>query len=187
VDPTAKEAIQADLGPSEKLLWVGRPRQGVILRWSDAFLIPFSLFWGGFAIVWEVSVIVSGAPFFFTLFGVPFVLIGLYVIFGRFWVDARQRARTVYAVTNERIVIVSGLLARRVKSLNIDTLSDVTLTERSDGAGTITFGTVPPYYEWYASGFGWGHQAVPSFVLHAEARRVFEIIREAQRAARRRD
>ena len=101
--------------------------------------------------------------------------------------DARQRAATVYAVTSERVVIVSGLFMRCVKSLSIDTITDVSLTERGEGAGTITFGPVPPFYWWYG-GAGWpgfGHQAVPRFELAADARQVYEIIRGGQRAAKR--
>jgi hypothetical protein len=112
------------------------------------------------------------------------VLVGLYIMLGRFWVDARQRAVTVYAVTSERVVILSGVFARQVKSLGIDTISDVSLTERGDGGGTITFGPVPAFYWWYGGAWwpGFGHQAVPSFELATDAREVYEIIRRAKRA-----
>ena len=187
MDGEPEDLISDELAPGEKLLWSGRPLQGFVLRAVDAFLIPFSLLWGGFAIFWEAGVLASGAPWFFALWGVPFVLVGLYIIFGRFWVDARQRAATVYAVTSERVVIVSGLFTRCVKSLSIDTITDVSLTERGEGAGTITFGPVPPFYWWYG-GAGWpgfGHQAVPRFELAADTRQVYEIIRGGQRAAKR--
>jgi hypothetical protein len=189
VDGEAEDLIRGELSPSETLLWAGRPRQGFVLRAADAFLIPFSLLWGGFAIFWEVGVLSSGVEgaWFVALFGIPFVLIGLHMMFGRFWVDVRQRAATLYGVTSERVVIVSGVFARQVKSLSIDTLTDVSLTERGDGAGTITFGSIPPFYWWY-NGAGWpgfGHQAVPNFELAGEARQVYEIVRSAQRAAKR--
>lgn len=184
-----EEVIRRELGPSEELVWVGRPRQGLVLRPADGFLIPFSILWGGFAIFWEAQVIAGGAPAFFMLWGIPFVLVGLYLMFGRFWVDARLRARTTYGVTSERIVIVSGLLFRSVKSLNIDTLTDISLTERSSGGGTITFGALPPMYWWYgASNWpGAGSQQVPAFDLLHSARDVYEIIREAQRESKRRE
>jgi hypothetical protein len=122
---------------------------------------------------------------FFALFGIPFVLVGLHMIFGRFWLDARQRAATIYAVTSERVVIVSGVFTRRVKSLVIDTITDVSLTERRDGAGTITFGPVPTFYWWHTGGWpGYADQAIPSFELAADARQVYEIIRAAQRSAK---
>jgi hypothetical protein len=183
-----EEAIRRELGPSERLLWCGRPRQGFALRAADALLIPFSIMWGGFAIFWEATAIAAGAPLFFALWGIPFVLVGLYIMVGRFWVDARQRAATVYAVTSERVVIVSGALSRRVKSLSIDSLSDVTLTERAGagGPGFITFGSMAFWHGWYA-GTGWpafGQHSVPSFDLPGEARRVYELIREASHAAR---
>jgi hypothetical protein len=96
--------------------------------------------WGGFAFIWEWSVFNSKAPFFFLLWGIPFVLVGVYLIVGRFFVDAWQRDKTYYGVTNERIIIVSGHLNRKVKTLDLGALSDLSLTERSDRSGTITFG-----------------------------------------------
>ncbi|HKR01312.1 MAG TPA: PH domain-containing protein [Pyrinomonadaceae bacterium] len=174
------------LDPDERLLWAGQPRQGFVIKASDAYTIPFSLLWGGFAIFWETSVIKSGAPFFFMLWGIPFVLAGLYFIFGRFVVDMKQRRRTLYGVTDRRVVIVSGLFNQSVKSLNLRTLADVSLDLRGDGSGTITFGPSDPRQWWMKTGVGIparGQQAVPEFEMIQEARKVYDIIRTAQQQA----
>lgn len=186
MEDTPEDVLRQELSPSERLLWAGRPPLGLRLQALDAFLIPFSLLWGGFAIFWEASVLVGGAPWFMGLWGIPFVLVGLYLIFGRFWVDARQRAATVYGITSERVVIISGVFSRKVKSLNIETLSDISLTERASGAGTITFGPIPPWFS-RQIGAGWpspGLPEVPTFDLSGNAREVYEIIRRAQQAVR---
>lgn len=128
----AEQELTKELEPNERLLWSGAPRRGLLLRRGDVFLIPFSIMWGGFAIFWETSALRSGAPLFFLLWGVPFVVAGLYLIFGRFVVDAMTRAKTTYGLTERRIIIVSGLFSRSVKSLQLRTVSDVTLDERSD-------------------------------------------------------
>jgi hypothetical protein len=183
-----EDVIRNELGPEEKLLWAGRPPLGLMLRPADAYQIPFSLMWGGFAIFWESMVLAGGAPWFFALWGVPFVLIGLHLIFGRFFVDARQRARTYYGVTSQRIILVLGLMMRKVKSLDLDTLTDVTMTEKSNGGGFVTFGPTPAMYGWH-TGTGWPGstaQSAACFELADEVRRVYEIIRGAQRAARQR-
>jgi hypothetical protein len=39
-------------------------------------------------------------------------------------------------------------LRRSIKSLNIETISDVTLTEKSDRSGTITLGPSHPWQGW---------------------------------------
>jgi hypothetical protein len=59
-----ESAIRSHLAPKERLLWNGHPTQGIVFRRADAFMIPFSLFWGGFAFFWEYSVIsMDKAPF----------------------------------------------------------------------------------------------------------------------------
>jgi hypothetical protein len=183
---TPNEEIKAQLSSGERVLWSGQPRQGVVVRGADAFMIPFSLMWGGFAIFWEASVLTSDAPAFFVLWGIPFVLIGVYLIIGRFYFEAKQRAHTFYAVTNERILIVSGVISRKVKSLNLRTLSDLSLSEGKGNEGTISFGGGSPFASMFGGMSGWpGMEAQlgPRFEMVASAKSVFETIREAQRAS----
>jgi Bacterial PH domain len=177
-------SVQFTLDRGERQLWAGRPRQGLVIRAADAFMIPFSILWGGFAVFWEASVIRDGAPVFFMLWGVPFVLVGLYITIGRFFVDARRRARTVYAVTSDRILITSGILSTTTKTLDLRTLSEVTLQEGRGGSGTITFGRTYPFASTYAGSSWPGVPLPPSFEMIEGARQVYDIIREAQRASR---
>jgi hypothetical protein len=173
--------LERELSAGEKLLWSGQPLGGIRLRKQDTILIPFSLLWGGFAIFWEAGVIHSNAPFFFRLWGIPFVLVGIYLIVGRFFMDSKIRSKTVYGVTNERILIVSGFFSRNFRSLNLKTLSEINLSEKSDGTGTITFG--PNYPIFQNPGAGWpgsNKYASPSFELIERARDVYDIIRRVQ-------
>lgn len=175
--------LNQHLDPSERLLWSGQPRSGIRFRVQDAFIIPFSILWCGFAIFWEASVILTDAPFFFKLWGLPFVLFGLYFVFGRFIVDARIRGRTFYGVTDERILIVSGLFAQETKSLQLRTLTDVSLTQRSDGSGTITFGPTHYMSAFFPAGSwpGAGRHSTPAFDTIDHAKEAYDIIRKAQR------
>jgi Bacterial PH domain len=132
--------LKPNLSTDEKLIWAGKPKTGILFRTSDAFLIPFSLLWAGFAVFWETSVITTNAPFFFKLWGIPFVLMGLYITIGRFFIDAKKRANTIYGITSDRIIIKTGIFHREIKSLNIKTLTDITINQKSDNSGTITLG-----------------------------------------------
>ena len=98
--------IQGRLLPGERIMWTGTLPSGILLQPGDAIRVPFSLMWGGFGNFWEWSGQHMGrAPDFFTLWGIPFVLAGLYLIAGRFFVDAWVQARTSYAVTCQRVLI----------------------------------------------------------------------------------
>ena len=179
-----EQVLRPELGATEKLLWSGQPRRGIRFRSTDAFLIPFTLLWGGFVIFWEISAVRGGASWFFRLWGIPFVAAGLYFIFGRFFVDAWQRTRTYYGLTSERVVIVSGLFQRQVKSLALRGLPEVSLAESTDRSGTITFGSVPPMYGSFAnpSWPGMASHLPPSFEMIDNARQVYGHIQTAQRA-----
>lgn len=141
-------ALQPYLLPGDRIAWTGRPGQGVRLRAADAFLIPFSLLWGGFAIFWEATAIGfafragEGITSFMALWGIPFVMVGLYLIFGRFFVDAHVRARTFYAVTDRRVLVLRRVFGERLLSRPLG--GEVRIAQRRGGSGTLEFGSRNP-------------------------------------------
>ena len=54
--------------------------------------------------------------------GIPFVLVGQYMIGGRFLYSAWKRKRTHYAVTSRRVLVVQDGWKRQMASAYIDTL-----------------------------------------------------------------
>lgn len=167
-------AIEPYLGPDEVPLWIERARQGIVFRAADAILIPFSLVWGGFAIFWEVMALTMGAPSIFACFGLPFVAVGLYLIAGRFLWDMYKRRETLYAITNERLLVLER---GKLRALQLDRLDELSLTERSDGSGRITIGKVP---------FGFQASGSKATVLEIadDVRRVYRTLLDAQAALR---
>lgn len=188
------------LDPGEKLLWSGQPKQGVRLQAGDIFMIPFSLMWGGFAIFWEANVLGfgglarhqtthpvnnGGVPLFMALWGIPFVAVGLYMIFGRFFYDASLRNKTWYGITDRRLIVLKSFFSRKVSSFDYGTLTNLNLVERGDRSGDILFGTPSPMAGFANSSWaGSGRYAVPGFYLLPDARNAFNQIRAAQQQAK---
>ena len=178
------EDLADDLRPGERLLWAGRARSGIILRPPDLFLIPFSLVWIGVTGFIAYFTIRDGAPWFVAVFAGLFVLVGLFLLAGRQWVDMARRARTIYGVTSDRVIIRARLFGRRLKSLPLSKVNEVTLRERRGGTGMITFGTVTREVLWLAgSGIpGADDYACPMLELGPEARDVYGVILDAHKA-----
>jgi Bacterial PH domain len=180
---TIPDDIRRELTPGEQVLWSERPRQGLILRSGDSFGIPFSVFWAGFVFYWMHSAMSMGAPLPFLLFGSAFVMVGIYVTVGRFLVDAVRRGKTSYALTNERVLIVTGIWGRRVKSIELKGIGDLSLSERKEGWGTISLGPQAPLtwmLETNASWPGIEERLGPRFELVPNVRQVFELIRSTR-------
>ena len=172
------------LDRGERVIWSGQPRQGLMLRGSDGFAIPFALVWTSIPLVGALSTLTGPKSNPFALLPIlPFVLVGLYLLVGRFFVDAAQRRRTYYALTNERIVIVSGLSSRSVRSLALRSLEQVDVSERASGQGTITFGRSASGSFALAGWPGMKSYQAPAFEMIADAAAVAKLIRDAQRAA----
>jgi hypothetical protein len=175
-------ALRLHLSPGERLLWMGQPMGGLRFTASDLLLVPFSLLWGGFALFWELTVLRSNAPLLFRLWGIPFVAVGLYLIAGRFFHDAWRRSRTLYAVTDQRAIILDAGIHRRLRSLALRSLPEISITDERAGRGTITFGSPTLPFGWLGrSGWpGTGQMAAPAFESIENARSVHELIRNAQ-------
>ncbi len=180
----SSDKFHDELNPGERMIWSGQPQKGLMLRPSDALMIPFSLFWGGFAIFWEFSVLSASGSFFFALWGVPFVLVGLYMIFGRFFLDSAKRSKTFYALTNERVIIISGLFNQNTMTLDIKKLPEMNISTKNNGKGTIIFGPSHPM-AWMYSGSVFPtmgrYNIAPSFDMIDDAKTVFQHIKRLQR------
>ena len=169
-----------ELFEGERVLWEGRPAQGLMLRAIDAFLIPFSLLWGGFAIFWNVMVWSSGfGDLFLKLWGIPFLIVGLYAIAGRFVLDLLIRRWTRYIVTDRHVVIVRGGPWGSTRSLAIKSLSALELDERRDGSGTVWLSLRDEWPWWMSRDWRiWQptFDRAPHLIRIADARTVYALI-----------
>lgn len=134
------EWAQPYLTGNEFIVWQGRPEKGAMFTRQELVVIPFSLLWCGFAIFWEVTAFRSGAPLFFKVWGMMFVLVGLYFVFGRFFTQKRRLNRTRYVITNQKIML---LQSGKIEILDRNTLPPLSLSIEKEGRGTIHIGTVP--------------------------------------------
>ncbi len=136
IDPRSEiiDQIQGD----ERLLWADKPATGIKFRSTDIFVFIFSILWLSFSLFW--TYMAMDASIIFALFGIPFILVGIHLLFARFIFDALSRKNTVYGLTNKRIIQKSGLFKVHYKSVFLDSLPSLAYTERPDGSGDISFG-----------------------------------------------
>jgi hypothetical protein len=151
----AREVFANALIDDEQILWSGQPDPHRLRTAVDIFLIPFSVLWCAFAIVWEylaVKQMLDGGSIIWPLWGIPILVIGLYALFGRFIYKQMQRRRTFYAVTNRRVVALERRnRGDKIRATFIDSIPAVIKQVWRDGSGTVVFGTTATWYEMYPS------------------------------------
>lgn len=139
------QLLAKTLQEHERVLWIGQPKQTALFTKEDMFLIPFSVLWGGFAIYWEIIILLGkddngkGAPLFFILLGLPFALFGFYTIFGRFIYKAWAKKNTFYAITNKRIIVLNKT-KEILQTTDIRSIPSIRKTIGPNGVGTVKFG-----------------------------------------------
>jgi hypothetical protein len=133
-----------ELAPGEKLVWADRPRPGALARRASAgflFAIPFT----AFAVAWVAGAYTAtqhahpiGPDSVFPLFGLIFVGAGVFMLLSPLRAMAKARS-TIYAITNERLLIIEGGRTRRVTSFTAADIQQIERTERADGSGDVVF------------------------------------------------
>ena len=192
VTPAAGRSPVNDLlRPGEHVLWSGQPPQGlIVLRMQDLAVVPFFVAWTGFALFWEAAVVwaqlssdegMFGPGLCMTLFGLPFVAIGLYMLVGRFIADVPARRNTHYALTDRRAMIVSGVRNRNVLSVPLDRIENVDLKLHRNGKGTLTFaGHLDAAQLGGITIRSENSTALPSFEQVESPKKVYDLVLKAQ-------
>ncbi len=131
------EDVRHELRADETPKWIGYPspkryaiEEGLV---RCLFGIPFT----GFAVVWT-SLAMKSESLFTSLWGFPFILVGLYMLANpllEYW----RALRTVYVVTNQRVVILDGVLRHSQKAIAPSDLGHLDVERKRDGSGNIFF------------------------------------------------
>ncbi len=149
------ELWQDILQEDETLIWNGDPQQGFIFRRSEILFTPLAILLFVLAAAWEfyaVSTLATALQFndlplwipvvliFMTCTAFPFVLLGLFLLVGRFFYDRQRRMRTHYALTNRRVIILSGLFKKqRACSVELQNIEKLSLHVHRNHTGSIRF------------------------------------------------
>jgi hypothetical protein len=150
IDPRAAQKIQSELMSGESIYWAGMPNPRVVFHSDDWAAIPFSIVWTGFFIFWEADALgfwrdksqQDGTHVFMVLWGIPFLVIGNYMVWGRFLRDAWLKRRTYYGVTNRRLLILQEGWKRRTSTMFLQEIPQI--EREGDSTGTLWFGTKYP-------------------------------------------
>jgi hypothetical protein len=187
----SEAAFRSLLTPGERILWTGQPGRGVRFRRQDWATIPFGIVFILIAIFWEHGAFQSlrdggSDPFayLFPLFGLVIFGTVAYRLVGRFFVDAYRRARTNYAITTERILILERVGGReRLRAESIAAVDDTSVRRRSDGSGSIIIGAEPEWTEAFMNR-GWNTPRPFSLEYLPDIDRVLDLLRRQQVALR---
>lgn len=128
--------IQSCMDRDEYVLWKGRPGKGNIMSSKDRAMLPFSLVWLAFSLFFESMIITAQAPLPFIMFGMVFVLIGLYLLYVVFFQRAFARKKTLYVVTNKKLIIKEG---NEINIYQPTELPPMKIEMYKNGNGTIYF------------------------------------------------
>ncbi|MCL2436705.1 MAG: hypothetical protein FWD00_01555 [Clostridiales bacterium] len=177
-----KRVIQKELLLGERVIWQGAPCRSKVVNKADIFLIPFSIFWAGFVLVWTITATLSAGSF--GLVGIPFLIMGGYLTFGRFIVKNRMKRSTIYAITNMRI-LVARTNGKNFSSMDINAIPNASISHDKNGIGTIVFGTVPAWSTMYLNtGMdffgGSGQPGVVAFIDIEDSQKVFDIYKRTK-------
>jgi Bacterial PH domain len=148
----AQFMVQSELQPGESLQWTGTAdpaRAALSALPASLFGLPFA----GFALFWMTAAYrgshamskastnpIGGVFSFFPLFGLPFLLIGLGIVFAPLLTYFKAQ-KTAYAVTDKRVLVITGGRTRTVRSCTPADIVSVDHREREGGTGDVIIRT----------------------------------------------
>ncbi|KNY26494.1 hypothetical protein [Pseudobacteroides cellulosolvens] len=127
--------INGELNVGERVIWADKPVLGSLFFKSFAIYL-FAIPWTTFSLFWMYGA--SKGSFIFSLFGVPFVLIGLYMLCTPF-INKNAEKRTIYIVTNQRAIIYKYGRKIKVKSFFPNQVANIERYQNKNGTGNIIF------------------------------------------------
>lgn len=123
---SAEGEFSSMLMSGEHIIWAGKGKGG-----NPGAVVGgcFGFFWLGFAVFWTISATAMGG--IFGAFGIPFILIGIFLVKSMIKPGAK-----FYAITNLRVLKKEG---KQFTSDRLEHIVDVSMSSTSGGKGSITY------------------------------------------------
>jgi hypothetical protein len=137
-------SLERQLAPGEQTYWLGHPHPRSQLSGHDVLQLPLAFAWalfsgiGVFAVPWPYNL-----PLLLVFVG------SLQFLVGRFVFPSRRRRRTLYAVTDRRVIslIRREWFGDRVNEMYLTAIPRITAHRGRSRRGTLLFGDAPRYDE----------------------------------------
>ena len=140
-------SIQNNLLPNEQILWEGQPQ---IARGINLKSLPTSILWIiwlAFSLFWTANAFLSARNIYSTnsiglisaFFGLPFVAVGINMVFIAPMKQRKISRLTYYYVTNKRVIINIDTKSPVLNSVQIEDMQRVQLVQNRDNTGNIIF------------------------------------------------
>ncbi len=162
----------AYLTRDERILWEGHPAPNAQLPSKSWFEQLHGMAFLGFAIFWTISASAAGGTF--ALFGLPFMAVGAYLVFGKELMKKRRLQRTVYAVSTKNLFIATSDRGRKLKTYPIT--ADMMVELIDSDPPSVIFGKTRS--DWTVNNRRQSHKV--GFMGIADGHKVFRLIREVQ-------
>lgn len=175
-----RSLVTGEIAPGERVLWAEQPAPRPRFPWIMIFPVLFGIPWTLFSLFWIAAAAgvldpllgikgvaapgFAGGRVLFSLFGIPFVLIGVGLITSPYWMRRRIRRaaeRTAYVITDRRAIVFDGgyygdgglaALAggmirltgkgTSIRSYMPDQIRHIERIEHADGSGHLLFGEI---------------------------------------------
>ena len=131
--PSQQIFAQHGIDPAT-LRWTGQPCSGLLFRRSDVYFIPISVIFFSIGVFAESTAIMSRDPIG-RGFAAVFVVIGAYLLFGRFIWDAYARSKTYYGLTSDSAIIVRAG-SSSAQRIYLPAVQQLGFTLSANGSGT---------------------------------------------------
>lgn len=151
--PDLRKRLAAELEPGERVLYAAQPDWRA--EWGKLLVIglfglgwmsicgPMAMFtWAealGFPVTKPGNGMGQGMSIFFSLFMIPFVLVGLGMLVTPF-LGIRKSRNTVHAVTDARVINVYGGKDAGAESYKLSAINFVKRHDRKGGTGSLSIG-----------------------------------------------
>ncbi len=129
-----KALVRAD----EQVLWTGKPDSGNIFAGVDRNKLSAGLLFAGVGSLFAFPPLFLDGDIAFTLFGMFFVIIGLYLSLGKALRNLFLRKDTLYVITNKKIIRFRG---QHIDMLKAEEMPPPDVIFHRNGNATLVFGS----------------------------------------------